>query len=71
MGMEVDGDSHTLPYKPRKKREQGLTLAPGEIEIIFKPHTDVAEKLVRIHSVNMVYNMKMIIFRLVSLETRS
>ena len=46
MGMEVDGDNHTLPYKPRKKREQGLTLAPGEIEIIFKPHTDVAEKLV-------------------------
>ena len=22
MGMEVDGDSHTMPYKPRKKREQ-------------------------------------------------
>ena len=46
MGMEVDGETHTLPYKPRKKREQGLTLAPGEIEIIFKPHADVKEDLV-------------------------
>ena len=25
---------------------KGLTLAPGEIEIIFKPHTDVSEHLV-------------------------
>jgi len=46
MGMEVDGETHTLPYKPRKKREQGLTIAPGEIEIIFKPHADVKEDLV-------------------------
>jgi len=46
MGMDVDGDTHTLPYKPRKKREQGLTLVQGEIEIIFKPHSDVLEKLV-------------------------
>ena len=46
MGMEVDNETHTLPYRPRKKREQGLTLAPGEIEIIFKPHTDVVESLV-------------------------
>jgi len=45
LGMDVDGDSHTVPYRPRKKREQGLTLAPNEIEIIFKPHVDVQEKL--------------------------
>jgi len=46
LGMEVDGESHTVPYRPRKKREQGLTLAANEIEIIFKPHLDVQEKLV-------------------------
>ena len=46
MGMEVDNDTPTMPYKPRKKREQGLTLAQNELEIIFKPHTDVSEKLV-------------------------
>jgi len=46
MGMEVDNEAQTLPYRPRKKREQGLTLQPGEIELIFKPHTDVAESLV-------------------------
>jgi len=45
LGMEVDGETHTVPYRPRKKREQGLTLAPNEIEIIFKPHVDVQEKL--------------------------
>ena len=45
LGMDVDGESHTVPYRPRKKREQGLTLAANEIEIIFKPHVDVQEKL--------------------------
>ena len=40
MGMEVDGEAATLPYKPRKRRGQGLSLAPGEIEVVFKPHTE-------------------------------
>jgi len=45
LGMDVDGEPHTVPYRPRKKKEQGLTLAQNEIEIIFKAHPDVQEKL--------------------------
>ena len=32
MGMEVDGDSHTMPYKPRKKREQ-VILTPDWLKL--------------------------------------
>ena len=40
-----DSDLHTVTYRPRKKRDPGLSVAQGEIEIVIKPHAEVNEEV--------------------------
>lgn len=44
LGMD-DSDLHTVTYRPRKKRDPGLSVAQGEIEIVIKPHAEVNEEV--------------------------